>query len=294
MRGSSAEAEAAGAATRDALARVSGSELLTPPEPEDRSPPRPAGEATLVGQYFADGGLETTRAALARASRQTQLGARSEPGLDDPTAGSEPLPAPSRTLPSEPAVHDTSMLPPLQLLALPDPVLIELLCRLAVRDLIALRAAAAELFRGQAQWQGRGLVEETGRLLVARRADRELAPLLPQFGWLRSLEELRQLAQPLAFTAVHERLSTSNGGRSCTKAGAGAGYHTAFCHKAVMRRAQPLANGFPRCVFTPGAVFQGGGSPRRVQARPLPRRCLRWRGVRCPPHTDPNQTRPNL
>ena len=213
VRGSSAEAEAAGAATRDSLARVSGSELLTlpepepEPEPEDRSP-RPAGEATL--------------------------GAPPEPGLGDPTAG-QPLPAPSRNLPSEPAVHDTSMLPPLTLLALPDPVLIELLCRLEVRDLAALRAAAAELFRGQAQWQGRGLVEETARLLVARRADRELAPLLPQFGWLRSLEELRQLAQPLAFTAVHERLSTSNGGRSCTKAGAGAGYHTAFCHKAVMR-----------------------------------------------------------
>ena len=81
--------------------------------------------------------------------------------------------------------------------------------------------------------------QEAAWLQVASRADRHLAPPRGDAGegggWLRILSELRALAEPLRFTAVHNRLRVTPDGTTLLKSGQGADYHTGYCGRAVMR-----------------------------------------------------------
>ena len=56
------------------------------------------------------------------------------------------------------------------------------------------------------------------------------------------MNELRALAEPLRFTAVHNRLRVASDGATLLKTGQGADYHTGYCGSAVMRAGIHRAN----------------------------------------------------
>ena len=203
------------------------------------------------------GGLTRMRAALAAAEqaqaererRQLEVAGHTSARLSDThshigasdNAGAT-APVAAATAGAAAAAPLQSTLLPTSLLKMPDLLLLAVLQLLDVRELAALRRVSRDFWRREQprDWEGRGLVEEAAWLQVASRADRHLAP--PRGGaggegggWLRILSELRALAEPLRFTAVHNRLRVTPDGTTLLKSGQGADYHTGYCGRAVMR-----------------------------------------------------------